>query len=527
MVNDVTLGAALRANLHSLSRSQDTIDEITERLATGRDVNSAIDDPQNFFTARTFRNRASDNARLLDGIGQSIRTVQESIHGIEALSHLLDQAEAVVDTSIEALNSGESDPAVFARTINASPQPISRQILQDNPDVYYRLNETAGPIIDYGSSPAGPVAATYTSGASAGGAPLYTNGSAASVSFDGVNDHISVADSSAINVGTFPARTVELVFNADTVAGRQVLYEEGAGVNGLTIYIDNGLLYVSGEDDQGAERWIDANINAPIVAGQTYHAAFVFDGANTDFIGYLDGVEMGRVDTNGATTFPSHTGDIHIGGGNDAAQFHDGEANANAFSFAGRISDVAIYNRALTEAELFSHADSLEALTSLQYQNRNYNAILDEIDQIVIDANYRGINLLNGDTLRTDFNPDSTSFLETEGQDFSVLGLGLQRSDFLVESDLQSILDKIDSARERVRRFGTTLATELSVIQIRDTFTREIINTNLRGSDDLTVADQNEQGANLLATQTRLALGVVSLGLAAQSQSSVVGLIGR
>ena len=522
MVSNVILSSALRSTLNSIDRTQQTIDVITERLASGLKINSAIDDPQNFFTARALRNVSSDYNRLLDGLGQSLRVIQEAVIGLEAVEALVDQAEAITLESLQFLRSGEEDPAVVPRLVNSSPQPLAVQILDAAPDVYYRLNETGGPIVDLGTG-AG-VAANYTGGATPNAAPLYTNGASPSVQFDGVNDRVSVADSPLINLSPTPARTVELVFNADSTAGRQVLYEEGAGVNGFTIYIDAGLIRVTAEDDQGAERFADVDISAPIVAGQTYHVAFVFDGATTDFIGYLDGVEIGREDTNGSSLFPSHSGDIGIGRVSGGVQFHDGESGGSGFAFGGRISDVAIYNRALSDTELFSHANSLEATTSLVYPNQNYEQVLEQLDRIVIDANYRGINLLYNETLTTTFNPSGTSTLVTEGQDFSSEGFGLKRINFNDEDDLLEILDQLRDAREKVRDFGFTLTTDLSILQIRSDFTRELINTQEAGADDLTVADANEEGANFLASQVRLDLGITALGLAGQSLSSTLRL---
>lgn len=523
-IGNIILGAALRGTLLSINRTQDTIDTVTGRLASGLKVNSAIDQPQNFFTARFLRNEASDQSRLLDGIGQSIRTVQEAVHGTEALSHLIDQADAVVQTSYDYLQAGDVDPAVYEKTVNTSPQSLNQQILSGAPDVYYALDETGGPIVDYGTG-AG-VNATYFGGAAANGPSLYTNGSQPSVDFDGINDRINVADSNLINLSTYTNRTVELVFNADDIISRQVLYEEGAGVNGFTIYIDNGLVRVTGEDDQGGQRWADADISAPIVAGQTYHVAFVYDGPNTQFTGYLDGVEIGTVDTNGATTFPSHSGNIGIGGASDAVQWHDGESGGGGFAFDGRISNVAIYNRALAQSELDSHANALNATTSLVYLNQEYESILQQIDRVVIDAHYRGINLLKGDDLHTDFNARGSSFLITEGKDFTADGLGLSKhNDFTNIDDVSDILEQIREAKTVVREFSTTLVNKLSVIETRDTFTRENINTLEAGADDLTVADLNKEGANELASLTRLGLGITALALAGQSQRSILQLV--
>ena len=531
MTSNIVLSSALRSTLNSIQRSEKTIDDVTQRLASGLEVSRAIDKPQNFFTASALRDTASDKARLLDGLGQSIRTVEEALTGIEATERLLNQAEAVVTESKDAILAGEVDPAVFETTVNIAPRPLDQQILQSNPVTYYRLNETAGAIVDYGTL--GPVTATRQGGATPGAAALYSNGGTASVDFDGVNDRIRLNDANHINLQPTSARTVELVFNADDVSGRQVIYEEGAGVNGFTIYIDNGSLYFTAEDDNGGNRFADININAPIVAGQTYHAAFIFNGAGgptnggggpNTFSGYLDGAEVGSVVLAGDVQFPSHSGDTGIGAAVDGVQFHDGEAGAG-FNFDGRISDVAIYNTALEQRILENHSNSLESSTSQRYFNEEYNELLNQLDRIAIDAEYRGINLLGGETLRTNFNESQTSFLLTEGQDFSAKGLGLSINfDFNDLDEIEDILEDIRAAKKRVREFGFTLTNDLSVIQIRTDFTRDSIITNEAGADDLTVADLNREGANLLASQTRQTLGVTALGLAAISTASTLRL---
>ena len=532
-MSEVVVSAAIRSTVNAINRTQASFDKSSLRLATGLKVNSALDNAQNFFASQSLNNRAGDLARLLDGIGQSIRTVEEAISGVQGVEGLLNQAEAVVQKSVNLLESGNADPAIYEEEIDLSPTPLNSQILNGSPDFYYRLN---GNTADSGpGNPGG--AASLNNGASFGGGALYSNGTGNdSVQFDGVNDRVRVSDADLINLDDTTARTVELVFNADDVTGRQVLYEEGANVNGFTIYLDGDVLYVTGEDDGGGQRWNDVNINSTqisaadggpvnIIPGQTYHAAFVYDAATDSFSGYLDGVLMNSVGTNGANEFPSHSGDIGIGGVNGGVQFHDGEdGTANGYNFAGRISDVAIYNRALDQSELSNHANSLEGTTTLISLNREYNAILEQIDRLVIDAQYRGINLLDGDGLTTFFNENNSTRLITEGVKFRWQSLGLIDREFDNLTNIKNILSKIRPAIEEVRAFGTTLVNELGIITSRRNFTEVTINTLRSGADDLTLLDQNEEGANLLANQTRLELATTSLTLAAQSQASTLAL---
>ena len=521
---DIVLSTAVRATVLSLQRTSRTIDLTSLRLATGLKVNSALDNPQNFFASESLKFAASDYNRLLDGIGQSARTVEEALIGVDASLKLLDQAEAVVTESKEKLLLGEVDPAIFEVEVNTSPQSLSSQILQSTPDVYYRLNDTANPVDDSGFG--GGVNATFNGGVTQQAPAIYTNGGTFSAEFDGVNDHIRVNDSNLINIGARPERTVELVFNADDVMSRQVLYEEGATVNSLAIYIENGRVFTTGTD-QGA--WGPnsgqgpTNISAPIVAGETYHVAFVFSSAENRFEGYLNGTSIGSV-TVSNTPFPSHSGDIGIGAARGSLWFDTVSFSGNGENFDGRISDVAIYNNNLTDAQLLSHAQSLNSSTTIQYHHRDYENIVDQLGRVAFDASYRGINLLSGENLTTNFNPDRTSTIITEGFDLQSLAEALPRFDFNDINDVNDILDRLADAKAELREFGSSLTADLNVIQTREVYTRERISTLESGADDLIVADQNEEGANLLASQVRQNLGVTALNLAAISGAQTLRL---
>lgn len=109
MSSDVVLSAALRNNLLSLQNTQRNIDTTQLRLATGLKVNSALDNPQNFFTAQSLNNRASDLSRLLDGIGQSIRTIEEADKGVTALTNLVEQAQSIVSSARDELAASEGE----------------------------------------------------------------------------------------------------------------------------------------------------------------------------------------------------------------------------------------------------------------------------------------------------------------------------------------------------------------------------------------------------------------------------------
>jgi flagellin-like hook-associated protein FlgL len=162
-------------------------------------------------------------------------------------------------------------------------------------------------------------------------------------------------------------------------------------------------------------------------------------------------------------------------------------------------------------------------LASLQTQ---YDSVRAQIDALVSngDTGYQGTNLLNGDNLLTVFNEGRTSTLTTAGVTFTSGGLGISSANFGNENSIASSLSQINDALDTVRNFGSTLATNLSVIQTRQTFTNSLINTLTEGAGNLVNADQNEEGATLLALQTRQSLGVTALCLASQSNQSILRL---
>ncbi len=154
----------------------------------------------------------------------------------------------------------------------------------------------------------------------------------------------------------------------------------------------------------------------------------------------------------------------------------------------------------------------------------DYGAILTQIDQLVQDTGYRGTNLLGGDSLSVQFNEDNSSLLNIAGVDFDSAGLNIGAATFDSDANIQTSLDELGAALDRVRAQARTFGSNLTVLENREDFTKATINTLQEGADKLTLADLNEESAKLLSLQTTQTLGVTSLSLAAQSQQSVLRL---
>lgn len=156
-----------------------------------------------------------------------------------------------------------------------------------------------------------------------------------------------------------------------------------------------------------------------------------------------------------------------------------------------------------------------------------YNQLLTQIDQLAQDASFNGINLINGDDLSVLFNEDGTSKLDLVGSTFDSAGLGLTAlaSDaFDDNTDINATLDDLKSAIGDLRLGASKFGSNLSIVQTRQDFTKNMINVLETGASNLTIADTNEEAANLLALQTRQQLSTTALSLASQADQNVLRL---
>jgi flagellin-like hook-associated protein FlgL len=153
-------------------------------------------------------------------------------------------------------------------------------------------------------------------------------------------------------------------------------------------------------------------------------------------------------------------------------------------------------------------------------------AIQTQITTLASDAGYRGTNLLTDGTLSLEFSQ------KTGDANLTVVGFKADAASLSVTSatwqasagDATTALSNMDNALTTLRTKSSTLASNLSVITARQNFTDSMINTLQQGADGLTLADMNNEGANMLMLQTRQSLGTTALSLSSQAAQSVLRL---
>jgi flagellin len=157
-----------------------------------------------------------------------------------------------------------------------------------------------------------------------------------------------------------------------------------------------------------------------------------------------------------------------------------------------------------------------------------YDELRTQIDKLAQDAGFNGVDLLYGDGLKVTFNEEATSSLTIVGVTVDSAGLGIAAAgaDFQTDYHVNLSITQLRTGLKTLASQASTFGSNLSVVQIRQDFMKSMINTLQTGADNLTLADTNEEGANMLALQTRQQLSTTALSLAAQASQNVLRLFG-
>jgi flagellin len=402
-MSGIVLSASVRQNLLSLQSTADLLATTQNRLSTGRKVNTALDNPTNYFTAQGLDNRASDISNLLDGIGNGVQVLQAANTGITSLQKLVDTAKSIANQVLQA-------PAGYSTKANV----------------------------------------TTTVGAVGSASDLTTGGTT-------------------------------------SLEGKTVIFTPATG-SALTLTITS---------TAGA-----GNVNS-------------LDALNTALSTAGIGVSA-SISSTGFLTFTS-TND-------NASQSITvaGSASANTVDITGTTVAAVVSGSGTPVADAASQTIRANLVSQ-------YNNVIQQITTTAQDSSFNGINLLNGDNLKLTFNETGKSTLNIQGVTFDAAGLGLASltsgTDFLDNASANSALALLGSASTTLRTEASALGSNLSIVQIRQDFSKNLINVLQTGSANLTLADTNEEAANSQALSTRQSIAVSALALANTSQQSVLQLL--
>jgi flagellin-like hook-associated protein FlgL len=181
--------------------------------------------------------------------------------------------------------------------------------------------------------------------------------------------------------------------------------------------------------------------------------------------------------------------------------------------------------------------DTVNSGTLLSGYTNQYNELIRQLNNFAGDSSYKGVNFLSGASTTVNLNENAATSIVINGFNASASGLNLSggvagvnsagtlaSADLDSVSELNAIEDRLNAALATLQTESSRLASNLGVLTTRNTYLSEMINTLVTGASKLTAADTNEEGANMLALQTRQQLGVTALSLSSQSLQSVLRL---
>ena len=158
------------------------------------------------------------------------------------------------------------------------------------------------------------------------------------------------------------------------------------------------------------------------------------------------------------------------------------------------------------------------------YDTTQYTSIISQYDSLIKDASYKGVNLLQEQDLKVTFNEGRTAWLDVLGKDASSTALGLTTLEWNSKEDIEKSIEELTNAMNQIRSMSSELGSYYNIVLSRQDFTENLINVLEEGADKLTLADMNEESANMLALQTRQQLAINSLSLASQAAQGILRL---
>ena len=583
--NKIALTASMRSNLLSLKNTQKLFDSTQDKLSTGYKVNSAMDNPSSYFTAQSLNARADDLSTLLDSIGQAISTLQTADEGITSLQDFVSQAKSIANSARDTMNvSAKTTSTIKFDKDNLKSQLVTSAIpnaaVNDSMIIRYgdstKLAGTTNVKADSKLSDLKLVGLDGTAADTKAGS-IKVDGNEYKLKFTGAKNEMTIeyaADSVFKITGVSSDGKTYTMQDAD---GNEFSYtgtidkttadNHTAGV-GDTVTSAAAFSMTVSEDGKTT---VKAGTKFALTGTATnYAAATVTTTGKTSTISIADGQTVEDMANVIETMIGTKVFDVSIEDSNLVFKTLD----TTSVEVTGKIADVFGMDKGVevkleatdTAESLRQKIDALEGISAEFDENgklvvksaegddmvisgalaeklgisgavtngsneratyaKQFDSVLKQIDELVQDTSYKGINLLKGDNLTVVFNESRTSTLELKGVTFDSTGLGFTQSanEWKHTDDIDTALDQITKATSTLRAQASEFGQNLSTVQIREDFTENMINNLTTGADKLTLADANEEAANLLALQTRQSLATNSLSLASQSAQSVLKL---
>ncbi|MBL4614792.1 MAG: flagellin-like protein [Magnetovibrio sp.] len=482
-MSDVTLSASVRSSLLSLQDTSKLVQQTQSRLSTGLRVASAIDDPVSFFQAKGLNDRASDLNQKKDGIDQGVSGVTAALDAVESVENIVQQLKGLANSMKSATGTQFSDlitqfnslrtqigslvaDASYQGTnlVNNTAQSLSVEFSDNTASL---LTVTAANLDETGLSLGGvdncqSNSSTFMINFSANASESLTAGSSLTFTYKGTDTTFSSGSFASFDYGT---ATVQM----NVATGDSLVLTQGT-VYSATIATNTeratGTYFAVGENLATA---IEANYSAGSTLSITTGSSIKFTYQGPD------------------TTFTT---------GDDLTTLHYGTASLVMDVVSGAavsLTQGAVFTIAIQTAGAGSATVGTGVLSIAEFKNTAQSVVEN-------DLTYRTQSALSSEGVFTTWASEGDS------------------------TALNSAITQMDGALNTLRAQASSLGSNVALLQTRLDFTSQYVNTLEEGASKLTLADINEEGANLLALQTRQQLGITSLSFAGQAEQSILGL---
>jgi flagellin len=544
-MSGIVLSGAVRSNLITLQSTAESQARVQERLSTGKKVNSALDNPTNFFTASGLSRRATNLSALLDGMSQGIKTLEAADNAMKSITKTVETMQAnirqarqdksfkgtsyTIDTAaVTAVGidtNAEAEQVSFTGgAVGTTPVPVdlstARGVLTAGTN-YANLDfAEAGDTINFKVALNGSATTTQVT---------IENGTAANslkITVGGVvTDSIAVVSEAAVT-GAEMASALTTAFTAADV---------GIAVTGST-----GAKLVFTATSTAADDGSTAEVEMSNLVIANGGGGAALAAADFGFVAGGLGVSAGGVQTIGNVT--AKTIDTLVSEINADTSLAN---KVRASNDGGKLRIENFSTEALTVTGVSSTDGEIDGTAGTSTIGGNdvrkgliaqFNDLRKQLDKLASDGSYNGINLVKADKLKITFNEYGTSSIEIQAKDVAgnVRGISTESTslniaeatatEFSTDTDLDARLEELNDSLTVLQTQSSSFGAALTTVQNRQEFTKAMINTLQQGADSLTLADSNEEGANLLALNTRQQLSQTALSLASQASQAVLRL---
>lgn len=533
MSGRISLSAATRSNLLSLQQASKDMNRTQEVLSSNQKVNSAIDNPSSYYTARSLDNRAQDLESLLDSMGQKIQSISAALEGIEAATRYIELMSSVATQALDEneLSTYVSKIVPEAYDGKSNTDAIIEEIgdgalAAKASDEFYVVSEDE----DWYLPSMGELMELY--GVDIANMEQGIGGSGKTGTNIG-KINTTLQDLQSLGLATKLAGYYWSSTEADEDEVWRMNMASSADRNIIEKNIADGTHVRAFRLIENIYNPAKSTATAPVIGDIVYSDLSWTDTDHYDENKTVIGV-ITHVSDDGRDVTIMNLKDLKFstGGAFDASHPYTNDTDSVTWStpIASHVNIEGLENynsnawkatlqEIETEGTRYTMPDKAESIYQTQF-----NDLLAQYDALIEDSGYQGINLLAGDKLEVTFNEAGDHKLTIQGKDISSSVIGLNKANWESLEDIQVSIKELQSVVSELRAFSSDLGNNNSIIQIRQGFTQNLINVLEEGADKLTLADMNEASASYLALQTRQQLAINALSLANQSEQGVLKL---